>query len=205
VDEVKMDDLKWCPRCQDSKLKDEFGMDKAQVDGKVKWCKPCIKTHRLEREKDRTYKLKIRKAPKQLKGFEDQPESIQKIVNVLYENPKLNNREIAVLVGLTPGTIDSYLRSNSFLKSLRYRGSLAISKMIPNAVQSLRESLEAQSEEVKLKASVKILESEKVLGPERVDVTVNDLSNKSYEELVGILGNIKVPNLPPSIDAEVIG
>lgn len=201
------DNWRWCGTCQDNKPRSEFYKKSTSPSGLANNCKACSKEFHKERIRQGFIKIKKNKTknPRDLKGFDEQPTKIKQIITALYENPKLTAQELGALVNLAPPTVDVYMRQNSFLKSLRTAGSRAMTKLIPNAVKSFQESLEGPNADVKLKAAVKLLESEKVLGPERIDITTNDLSDKTYDELVQILSNLdKQPILQPAIEAEVI-
>lgn len=76
--------------------------------------------------------------------------------------------------------------------------------MLPLAVKGFHDSLTSENEKIKYFASKDLLQSEQVLGPSRVDVTLNDTAGKTEEELRAIIAEAQA--LPAkTIDAEIIG
>lgn len=199
------DNVKYCSKCQDSKPKAEFHLNRSQHDGRARECKSCYKDY-LREKAARPYLRKPRKrfepTAKDL-DLNEQPLLARKIALALAENPKASPEEIAIKCDSTEGSIRQQMSKNGFLRMLKIVSSEKMALMLPNAVQAFAESLNARSEDVKLKAATRLLESEKVLGPDHVDVTINDYSGKTTQELWTMLCAIKVPQ-PTIQDAEVI-
>ena len=199
-------DVKYCSACSETLPVDAFGKNRYYPDGLHSRCKACVKAD-IERRKTKPLLATRRRKVRSLKNrpkLENQNSRIQQIVFALAENPKITCEELAQQTGLTSNSIRPMFYTNEYLKSLRRQGSSEVTRMIPEAVHALRGSLGAKSEDVVLKAAVKILESEKVMGPERLEVTVNDYAGKSNKELEDmIMGSVAVPKAT-IIEAEVI-
>ena len=196
---------KFCWKCEDTIPAEKFYKNAARLDGLSQYCKTHTKEYLESRAKKSTFSFQKKKRITKAADvkFENQPESIKKIVMYLAENPKLTCEQLAARVEISPQTVRGYMSTNDFLKAIRGVGASQITKMIPAALHAFQSSLDAKSEDVKLKAAVKLLESEKVLGPDRVDITVNDLSQKSNAELEAIIANTVIVPVQ-TLEAEVI-
>jgi DNA-binding Lrp family transcriptional regulator len=197
---------KYCTKCNDTKLAADFYKNICKKDGLSEMCKVCTLTYRKDR--DRRLTIKMKRKPKgknviQSADFENQPDRIKAIVFALVEDPKITVLELAEKVGLEPDSVRKHMHKNQFLRALRGFGAEKVTRMLPKALYALDKSLEANSEDVRLKAAKEVLQNEKVLGPERIDVTVNDLASKTNAELEAMLAAIK---LAPqnTIEAEII-
>lgn len=200
--EVKEKD---CFRCLDRLPVTDFHVNNVKKDGRADYCKPCMKSYLKDlraKGKAKAFSQKKRAAKRNL-NFDDQPDSVKRIVYALTENPKISRLELSEKVGLSINTVNSYLCSNDFLSAVRKVGSQHVTGMIPKALNTLSQSLESPSEEVKLKAAVKVLENERVLGPNRIEIGMSDLSHKTIEELETIYNGVKLPP-KPVLEAEVI-
>lgn len=130
-------------------------------------------------------------------------ERVREFIKFMIENPGLNRKQLALAYGVPETTVDRYLSENNILKALRGHASKKMLTMIPLAVQGFEDSITSNNAKIKYLASKDLLQSERILGPERVDVTIEDTSAKSVEELKQIIERAqKVP--PQTIDAELI-
>lgn len=192
-----------CKYCKTEKKESDFHKDSKSIDGISFKCKECVKDYVKLRVKPAFQMRKYRKYSNEDMILSKQPEKIQKIVAYLTENPKISCEELGQKVDLEATTVRNYMLSNPFLRSLREVGLIKVNHLIPKALQALEESLESPAGMVKLNASVKVLEDQKVLGPQKIDVTVSSYENKSYEELLNIVKSYTPPP-PPTLDAQVI-
>lgn len=194
---------KYCHRCNDTLPAEKFFRNRARLDGLAQWCKICY-TNYL-REKDKSGVMFQRKKIRKLKNFDVNllPEKIKQIAACYIENPKVSCEEIALKVELSPNTVRAYASHNDFLLSLKHIGAKRLTGMIPEALESLNSSLSSKSEEVKLKAAVKVLENENILGPDKVEITISPYANKSFEELVKISEGQVAPKAP-TFEAELV-
>lgn len=196
---------KYCHKCNDTKVAAEFYKNAATRDGLSQHCRACTRDYLKHRDQSKfLFQRKQKKIPtlKEI-NFEAQPDKVKQLVGILIENPKTTAEEMALKMDLSVSTVRHYMYSNPFLVALRHSGISQITKMIPAALEALKGSLNAASEEVRLKASVKVLENEKILGPERIDLTVSTYHNKSTEELEEIYKQAQLPP-PQTISSEFI-
>lgn len=130
-------------------------------------------------------------------------EQIKKIAIFMLENPEMDRREIAESFGMTYDLLCERIRDSQILSAIKGEASKAILGMIPLAVKGFRDSLTTKNEKIKYFASKDLLQTENILGPGRVDVTINDNSHKTIEELQEMIRQgQRIP--PQTIDAEVI-
>lgn len=130
-------------------------------------------------------------------------EKVRKLAIFMLENRKLSRQEISEQTGIPYQTLCELIRDSDLLQAIRGQASKKMLAMIPLAVQGFEDSLQTKNDKIKFMASQELLRSEKILGPERVDVTVNDNSTRTIEELQEKIK--RAQNIPsPTIDAEVI-
>lgn len=136
-------------------------------------------------------------------AFEKNKAKIRRIVDVYLENPRASYEELSRRLGYSHSYVSRIVRATPYLQVLRGHASARLSNFMPLAVKGIKDSLESDNADVKFKSSVKILENENVLGPEKVDLTVNNVHNMTVPELVKLIKTAK--ELPEQvIDAEII-
>jgi len=129
----------------------------------------------------------------------------RKVAEYFLFNPQSTYQQIADHFNISPQRVSNIINSSRFFRAIKLGSQLYLKRSVPRAAHTLVKCLESASEEVKLKSSIKILENDNVIGPERLDVTVNDLSKKSYAELEAMVREMtKVKPEAPTIDAEII-
>lgn len=130
-------------------------------------------------------------------------ERLKKILLFMIENPEKNKEEVAAAFDISYSTLANYLRDSSLLRHLRGMASKRVLGMIPLAVQGFEDSLRSGNDKIKYFASKDLLQSEHILGAERVDVTITDNSSRTLEELQEAINQAKQVPLV-TIDAELI-
>lgn len=131
-------------------------------------------------------------------------ERVKEVAHYMIDNPGCTQLEMAHAMGLNPVTLNRYFHSSELLSALKDSSSKRILGMLPLAVKGFRDSLTTKNEKIKYFASKDLLQTEKILGPERIDVTIQDNSNRTVEELQALIQDAqKIP--APTIDAELIG
>jgi len=121
----------------------------------------------------------------------------------MLENPKLSRQEVAEKYGIGYQVLCSLMRDSQLLQQIRGLASKKMIAMIPLAMEGMEDSLKTKNEKVKFMASQEVLRSENILGPNRVDITISDNSNKTIEELQEKIK--KAQEIPhPTIEAEII-
>lgn len=196
---------KVCRRCNADKPIAAYSLDKSSKDGHQKWCKTCVNdyvyVHVKQKRKRKKDMWASGMAP--LPVLYDQPDRVKEIVKAFLENPKASYKEVAKIVGLSQNMVSRYCAENDYLRALRQLASHKMGSLIPLAVAGYEQSLTSDNQDVKLRAATKLLENENIMGPARVDISVNDLRNwpvDKLKELVSQGSEIPVP----TIDAEVI-
>lgn len=128
---------------------------------------------------------------------------IKKLAHFMIDNPGLNQTEIGMALGLSHTSISNYLRDSRLLQAVKGNASKRVLQMIPLAVKGFEDSLKSKNEKIKYFSSKDLLQTERILGPERIDVTIEDNSNRTVEELQELIKDAqKIPS--PTIDAELI-
>lgn len=128
---------------------------------------------------------------------------VREIVFHMLEHPGLNRTELAASLGVHPNTLRYYLDDSLVLAALKGSAHKRVLAMIPLAVKGFEDSLKTDNEKIKYFASKDLLQTEKILGPERIDVTVQDNSNKTVEELQEMIRQAQA--IPaPTLEAEII-
>lgn len=191
---------KTCTSCDKEKPLVFFSRDRNSSDGRQRKCKECQKNYCVGRvpKGGRRASVAVKST------FEAQPETVRAIIECMMENPRMPFAEMAQRVGVSASRCQKIVYSNSYIGALRQVAGRKLSNLIPKAVRSLDESLESANADVKFKSAVKLLENEQVLGPNRVDVTLNDLRNQPVDKLQEIIKQgAAVPN-QVIIDAEVV-
>lgn len=197
--------LRGCPRCKAARLPSEFF-------SYSKMCKSCYREHYLEIDRDKRESAKLGRITKGAKSIHlggriDGTPVIREIIKHMLINPKIAGWKLAKKVGISEKQLDDYMQTNHYLRAMRVVARISLNGFIPLALRSLGDTLESRSDEVKLKAAVRVLESENVMGPTKVDVNVNDLSSLPVEKLNEIIERSRLvpdPN-PVMIEAEVVG
>jgi len=180
-----------CGKCGKEKPRWDFYVTKKYKNGLSKWCKECI------------YKISTQE-PEPMDA-DERSKAIEMVVMCIVEDPNAKLADIRRKTGLRRGQIQEVFGSNPYLKTLKRVATRRVTLMIPEAVKALLQSIkQSDSTEVKFKAAVKVLENEDVLGPNKIDVTVNDLRSKSDAELRKIIEEAQqIPS--QTIEAELIG
>ncbi len=130
-------------------------------------------------------------------------ERLKKLAIFMLENPKLTRHEISEQFGIPYQVLCEFMRDSLLLQAVKGFASKKILGMIPLAVQGMEDSITSDNSKIKFMASQELLRSEKILGPERVDVTINDTSTRTIEELQEKIRKAQaIPS--PTIDAEII-
>lgn len=134
----------------------------------------------------------------------DQSETIKRVVATLIENPRARDKELAELAGVSFLTIKKAFQSNAYVKVLRQLATGRMKALIPYALKGLKECLESTNDRVKLDASIALLKSERIMGTDKIDVTVTE-GRKSIEEMREIVRRAKLIPSPMVEEALVIG
>lgn len=130
-------------------------------------------------------------------------ERIKNLAIFMIENPKMSRQELADTFAVSYLTMCRLIRESGLLQNIKMQASKKILSMIPLAVQGMEDSLTTKNDKIKFLASQELLRSEKILGPEHVDVTINDNSTRTIEELQEKIRRAQsIPS--PTIDAEII-
>lgn len=130
-------------------------------------------------------------------------EKIRKLAVFMLENTNLSRQEVALGFGIPYQSLCELMRDSQLLQAIKGVASKKVLGMIPIAVQGMEDSIKSKNDKIKFMASQELLRSEKILGPERIDVTVSDNSNRTIEELQEKIRRAQtIPS--PTIDAEII-
>lgn len=128
---------------------------------------------------------------------------IKDLAIFMLENPDLTRMEAAEKFGISYQSLCSLMRDSQLLQAIKGHASKKVLGLIPLAVQGMEDSLRTKNDKIKYLASQELLRSEKILGPERIDVTLNDNSQRTIEELQEKIKRAQeIPK--PTIDAEII-
>lgn len=206
-----------CKHCDEEKeAETNFHKHSIYKERYVRTCKECMRT-KVRKKYDRKLMMADNLADKErynfkkiapqslLKKFEKDfnKEKVQKIVACLMEEPRIEMKELAERVGISKTRLLEYCNSNNFIKAFRRMATQKVSTLIPLAFAGLKGSLISQNEKVKYDASVKVLENERIMGPNQIDITVSDMRSRSTEELQKIIQQAKqIPG--QTIDAELV-
>lgn len=129
-------------------------------------------------------------------------ERVRKLAIHMLENPKMSRQELAASFGVSYQVLCALMRDSQLLQQIGDSARKRMVTMIPLAVQGIEDSLHEKGK-IKFMAAQEVLRSEKVLGPDRVDVTINDNSQRTIEELQEKIRRAQaIPH--PTIDAEII-
>lgn len=182
-----------------------FQRNKQSNTGFRKHCNDCFNA-KYFKNIDPNRKRKFREVliPGQPRSLDNQTEKVQRIAWAYIENPKATHREISKATGIPITWCKELSNTNSYLSTLRIVASRKMTKLIPRALKSVEEALTSSNEDVKFRSAVKVLDNERVLGPERIDVTVNDLRHQSNERLQELVKAGQGVAEQVVIDAEVI-
>ena len=101
-------------------------------------------------------------------------------------HPKATTPQIAEQFGVSPSRVRAILVGNRFLKALRMATVHKVRFAMNRAADTLIECLDSTSEDVRLKSATKILENEGVLGPDKVNLEINDMRNVPLSKLIEI-------------------
>ena len=149
-------------------------------------------------------KSPVRGRPKAF-DLRKQPDLIKEVVRCFIEDPDRNPRDIAKELRIPIKSIKYLMRDNRYLYALRMIASNKFTKYIPLALKGFRECLLTSNMEVKLRACTKVLENENILGPTRVDLSVNDLRDRPIEEIDRIIKAGQALGEQTILNAELIG
>lgn len=134
---------------------------------------------------------------------QDKQERTRKMIQVVLDNPGITREELAEKLGMSMSTLYHTLNHGNVMAALRLGAHKKVINMIPLAVKGYEDSLKSKNDKIKYLSSKDLLQSEKILGPERVDITVTDNSEKTEEELRELIS--RAQQIPVStIDAEII-
>lgn len=207
---------KHCTQCNLQVPKVNFYRMANAPDGLAYKCKPCQNQINKERVKRNKGEYQARKrvnggfingtiVPALYPKIMDQPETIRKVVIAWMENPTARKEEIAQITGLKLNQLNWACYHNPYLKAFRSLAQKSIKNLIPLAVHGLKECLTSENEKVKLTAALELLKSEKILGSERIEVTVEDSRSRSVEDVRKLIQEAKLIPQPTISDSELIG
>ena len=185
----------------------EFWNNKAAPDGKQSLCKLCMKDSQKRKgqmEKDGRQSLKVLKGAV-VPSFYDQPEKIRVVAQAWIENPNATIGQISKITNLPYNQINFYCYHNPYLKVFRQLAQKKVKNLIPLALKGLESCLRNEDARIRLTAALEILKSEKILGAERVDVTVEDIRSRPIKEVHRLVQEAKLIPLPSISETEVIG
>lgn len=172
-----------CVRCKVRRDPGEFGKCTGRRNGRQAYCKACMK--------DRQVMVRTGKIPLKVGNSETRDITnlrIKKMAHILIDKPDMEVVELAKEVGLAPSTVQGYLSSNKILRAFRGVGAKAISRMVPESIRAYRDIL---NQRVNLgeanKVATKILENEKIIGPNRMDIGIVEMKEQSNEQLMRIV------------------
>lgn len=126
------------------------------------------------------------------------------IARILLDDPKTTFQELAKATGLSVGTVRNYAYKSKVLRALRAFANKEITHMISGSLKAYQEILNGNNQDVKFRAATKILESEKVLGPNRLEIGVSDMANESTEHLRQLVKEAKDFPDQTIMEAEVV-
>ena len=200
--DIKTDQMvvtaKECRGCRRVKPITEYFKTKVTKDGIRGTCKEC--NYRGNQKTNERY---IQSLESGGIPFEKMKDVMKAIAQCYLENPRVKIQEVAERLGLKVSTIRAYSYTNPYIRALRLVASNKVSLMLPKAIKALEDSLDSGVPDVKLKASLKLLENENILGPSKLDVKVDDIRSRPVEELQAIIERAKAIPMP-TMDAEVI-
>jgi predicted transcriptional regulator len=190
---------KECGRCKAVKPVTDFYKSSMLKGGYQAYCKECLASY------TKIDKLRVRK-PELVKEMAKKLNERERMVaHLLIDNPNLTYGEIGEYIGVSAATVMSYMKRGRLLKAIRSAASNEVIRMIPRAIQAYRDLLD-QNENLgeKQKVATKILESEKLLGPNRMEIGVTDMRNESTERLRELIKEAK--DFPDQViqEAEVV-
>lgn len=117
----------------------------------------------------------------------EQNERAKRIAVFLVEHPQATVREIADETNLTTEAVKQFIASNKYLHAMRFIASGKFSSLVPLALEGFRECLMSPNNEIKLKACLKVLENEQIIGPSRMEINVNDLRSQPIDKINRII------------------
>lgn len=120
-------------------------------------------------------------------------------------DPSLTQKDIADRLGKHFQAINRIFRTNRFLDAITKSTRTEFKSLGPKALHSFKHCLtQDKNTETKLKASTKVLEELKVIGPSSVNLNINQMSSMSDDELLNLRERTK-KIAGKIIDAEIVG
>lgn len=194
---VEVRKKKVCKTCKEEKWREEFHRNRSAKDGVQSSCKAC--------SKQRIRDMRSGAIPARVRVEELRNERQKKIAHMLIDNPRVTMEELARETGVTINTVAAYMAQAKILKALRHVGAQEVTRMIPRALKAYSEILD-QTVNVseRNKVATKVLESEKIIGPNRVEIGIRDMASESTERLRQMIKEAK--EFPDQVitEAEVV-
>ena len=170
--------VKFCCRCRQDIPRSEFFPMPSGRYGLMHWCKSCGRKAAAKgvgrRKKGRLPELY-------------RPQRAEEIADYFIKNPMGNPKECANQLRVSERSVRDWMSTNPYLKALRMMATGTMSNFLPLAVKGFKQFLTGPNEKLRYDACVELLKSEKVLGPGRLEVHVNDFANRSKDELMEII------------------
>lgn len=101
-----------------------------------------------------------------LDEYKELSELNRNILHTHFDNPKLTQLEIANLLKCSRITVNRFFNSPEFEVLTREIGKVRKNELVPLAIDAFRECLTSKSEQIKLSASIRILEDLDILKRE---------------------------------------
>jgi hypothetical protein len=199
---IVVEDAYICSKCKIKKAGREFAKSQMSKTGKQSYCRKCME------ERNKAVLMGLLPSRAGLGGREKKELSnlkIKKIAHMLIENPDQDLAVIAAGCGLSIGTVKNYVTRGRVLRALRGMGAKRVSSMIPQAVKAYEDLLRQRDNLTELnKVATKVLENEKVIGPNRVDIGLVEMKEESTENLMRMVKEVR--DFPEQVimEAEVV-
>ena len=99
----------------------------------------------------------------------------KEILLTYLENPTWTHKQIGDRVGVSRTRVTNVFNANRFIAKLKGDSARRMTWMVPMSVNSVEYCIKQNRNlDTKFKASVKILEDQKIIGPSSMNVTVTD-------------------------------
>ncbi len=208
--------LKHCTQCNQEIPSSEFYKSPNTYDGLYSKCKSCFNKIAKQRRQRIKEEIKAERAkrgnfvsgtivPTLYPKIMDQPDTIRKVVTAWMENPNATKYEIATMTNMTVANISWACYHNPYLKAFRSLAQKSVKNLIPLAVHGLKQCLSSSDLNLVSKVAIELLKSEKILGSERIDVTVDDVRSKPIEEVRRLVQEAKLIPQPTISSDQLIG
>jgi hypothetical protein len=178
-EEVFPEGHKRCCKCAVLKPLTDFYHYKRSKDGYYFKCKTCQDNYLKERKGKLKELRKVAyvngtEVPVKTIDISRQPDTIKRIATCWIEHPTFSISQIGQILGIPAKQIKYYCYFNPYLKAFRELAKKSVSNLIPLAIKGFRECLTSDNERIKLDAATLLLKSERVLGSDKLDVTVSN-------------------------------